>query len=403
MSDTAQAMQQLFANGCITNSNSYTQHVFSQMARCHTAEMGRHTYCCDNASCAYVHYQYHSCGNRHCMFCGMFRRGQWMEDEMRTLLPTAYYHVVFTVPHQLNSLIMGNRVAMFSLLFNASHHALLTLGKDKKYLGATPGITSVLHTWGQQLSFHPHVHCIVSGGGADENNNWVKAKRANNKFLFPTAALMKLYRGYFLSELQKMLRKYKIRCEGIDVQSIIDELYNIKWNVNARAPFAGPQQVIAYLGLYTNKVAISKNRIISVDDDAVTFKYKDYADGKKEKVMTLNCEEFLRRLEQHILPKRFVKIRHAGYLQNRGKQQRLQQLHANLLLPPMPPKVRVPVAIRILEAFNVDVLQCPKCKTGNMMLTNTTRRQTFIPVTIRNKDDPDITLNINALSCTTHV
>ena len=191
-------LQNIVFNSAINQTqNPYSKKVFTQLANCHTARMGVHLNRCNGENCRHEQFQYHSCGNRHCPNCGGTKREQWIADKTAELLPTAYYHVVFTLPHEFNSIIMGNRKLLFKLLFDAASYTLLTLAKDEKWLGATPGIISILHTWGQQLSFHPHVHCIVSGGGVLDNK-WVSEKRKNNLYLFPQKAMQTIYKAYFL-------------------------------------------------------------------------------------------------------------------------------------------------------------------------------------------------------------
>ena len=239
-------------------SNPYSQKVFGQLAGCHTDQIGMHRLHCEDASCGHERYQYHNCNNRHCPNCGGTRRDQWIEDKAGELLPTSYYHVVFTVPHELNGLTLGNRKAMFDLLFEASSYTLLTLAKDPKWLGATPGIISILHTWGQQLSFHPHVHCIVSGGGG-QNGRWVREKRTNHSYLFPKVVMEKIFKAYYLKRLSQLLRKQVLKVAD---QGLLEETCNAlqmkRWNVYAKRPFGGPMQVLEYLGRYTHKVAITE-------------------------------------------------------------------------------------------------------------------------------------------------
>jgi hypothetical protein len=216
------------------------------------------------------------------------------------------------------------------------------------------GITMILHTWGQQLNFHPHVHCIVTGGGFD-GKKWVEAKRAKDNFLFPEKSLSKMYKAIFLKELQKM----ELQTQGLDLGKIVNEVDKKGWNVHAKAPFGGPSQVVEYLGRYSHKIAITKHRIVSVTDTHVNFRYKDYADGDKTKLLSLSREEFLRRFEMHILPKRFTKIRHYGFMQNHGKRSRLQQIRQYLQLTALPKIVQLPVAIRMLEKYGKDIFKCP--------------------------------------------
>jgi hypothetical protein len=285
------------------------------------------------------------------------------------------------LPHEFNPLILGNRKELFTLLFEAASQTLLQFGKDEKYLGATCGITAVLHTWGQDLSFHPHLHCIVSGGGIlpspvlspskdgeGQRARWIGAKRKNDKFLFPVNAMKKVYKGIFLNKLRMLLTKGLLKTEGIAVEELIQQAGYKNWNVYAKSPFGNVASVVEYLGRYTHKTAITKHRIISITETDITFRYKDYADGNKGKEMTLSIAEFLRRFEIHFLPKRFVKIRHYGYLQNHGKTKRLNAVRATMKLQPLPPKVKIPVALRMLKQYGHDISLCPKCKQGKLIL-----------------------------------
>ena len=362
----AQQLQQIFNHPCIGKVNAYSRHIFNRLHHCHTAAMGMHHYKCDDAGCHHIHQQYHSCGNRHCPNCGGLKKEQWVENLTAQLFPTAYYHVVFTVPHEFNTLILGNRKQMFNLLFESASATLLQFGRDPEHLGASIGITTVLHTWGQQLSFHPHVHCIVSGGGVS-NNQWMVAKRSNNKFLFPVDAMKLVYKGIFLKKLRQLLSTGLLQTQGINVDKQIKQAGFKKWNVYAKSPFGSVASVVEYLGRYTHKVAITKHRILSISAYSVTFKYKDYrsigtgnADGNKQKTQSLSIAEFLRRFELHFLPRGYVKIRHYGFLQNHGKTARLNAVRKTMQLQPLPPKINVPVAVRMLEQYGHDITQCPK-------------------------------------------
>lgn len=257
---------------------------------------------------------------------------------------------------------MANRKWIFDLLFKACSYTLLKFSSDHKYLGATAGIIQVLHTWGQQLSFHPHVHCIISGGGISKNEKWKEGIRKNGKFLFPIKALQKVYKGYFISELKNKLPKTD------ENKILLQTLFQKNWIVYAKAPFGGPEQVVEYLGRYTHKVAISNHRIKNVTDSQVSFDYKDYRDGGKIKTMELAIHEFLRRYEQHILPKRFVKIRSCGYLANRSRTDRINKIRKQFLLNKLPQKIQVPFHLRILEKHGVNILQCKCCGIGKLQL-----------------------------------
>ena len=365
--------QKIFGHSCVENFNPYSRAIFNRLRICHTAGIGVHYLKCNAGSCSNEQYQYHSCGNRHCPNCGGIKKEQWLQDRMSELLPTTYYHLVFTLPQELRSLVMGNRAMLFNLLFDASHHTINKLAADKKWLGAKPGIVSILHTNGQDLSFHPHVHCIVSGGGISPSSGgeagvrWVKEKRANGNYLFPKPVIEKEYRLYFLQKLQNLLNKQKLQTtDATAVKNTLEQLSKIRWNVHANAPFGGPAQILEYLGRYTHKTAITAHRIMEITNTTISFTYKDYADGKKQKLMTLSHEEFARRFEQHILPKRFVKIRHGGYLAHNGKNKRIAAIHQQLNLPKPMPKVIIPFSLQMLQRTGVDYSCCPKCKTGKM-------------------------------------
>lgn len=359
--------------------------VLSRLERCRTAELGYHAYRCTDNNCGAMQYMYHSCRNRHCPGCGNSKTGEWIESRTKELLPVKYYHAVFTVPHQLNGLMLGNRKAMFSLLFDAASYTLLKFAGDEKYLGAQPGIIAVLHTWGQQLSFHPHLHCIVSGGGiastpdplqkervAKPTLRWKDAVKAKHKFLFPAKAVAQVYRAYFLKQLQKQVDKGIIKMteqqenEWLELRTV---LYNMEWITYFKEPMGGPAQVLEYLGRYTHKVAISNHRIKRLDiDNNVTFEYKDYADQGKKKTMTLSGEEFLRRYEQHILPPHFCKIRHYGYLGNYKRKERVNEILQQMDLPQHAAPLQVSTAIRMMEKYGTDVMLCNACKKAKLEL-----------------------------------
>ncbi|HEX8607948.1 MAG TPA: IS91 family transposase [Pedobacter sp.] len=353
-----------------SDANSHVQNVMQHLKTCRTAALGYHVYRCSNEECAHIKYQYHSCRDRHCPNCGALKKQEWIEARMQELLPVKYYHVVFTLPHELNSLVLGHRKILFKLLFDASSQTLLTFAKDPKYLAAMPGIISVLHTWGQQLSFHPHVHCIVSGGGTTKDNTWKEARKNSYRFLFPVKAMHTVYRAKFLQSLEKMIAKGEvIMADGTEGKWLINLLYQKEWIVYAKAPFGGPQAVIEYLGRYTHKVAISNHRICSINDDGtVTFNYKDYSDGNKQKQMVLQAKEFIRRFEQHILPKKFTKIRTYGYLANRNRHQRINEVLKSMKLPLHKGLIKMPLELRIKELYGIDMTECPCCKGKTLKL-----------------------------------
>lgn len=361
--------QILQKQGSSFNKNAHVAKVLQRIKTCRTSALGYHVYQCTNDDCGHIKYQYHSCRDRHCPNCGTVKKQEWIESRRQELLPVKYYHLVFTLPHELNSLVMGHRKLLYKLLFDASSATLLCFAKDQKYIGATPGIISVLHTWGQQLSFHPHIHSIVSGGGIASDDTWRKGANKTYRFLFPVKAMGIVYRAKFLQALQQMIIKGEVTCKE-DSQQLINLLYQKDWIVYAKAPFGGPQAVIEYLGRYTHKVAISNHRICSINDQdgTVSFDYKDYADEGKQKQMTLNIDEFIRRFGQHILPERFTKIRTYGYLANRNRHSRINEVLKKMQLPLHKGPVKVPVQVRLLEQFGIDVLECPCCSNKSLQL-----------------------------------
>lgn len=370
----AATIQSILHSTPFENCNAHTKNVFAQIQKCRTPALGYHLYQCNEEACKGIKYVYHSCRNRHCPSCGSSQQAQWIDDRRSELLPINYYHVVFTLPHELNSIILGNRTPLFKLLFDASSKTLLQFGADKKYLGAIPGIISVLHTWGQQLSFHPHIHCIVSGGGiaidkADKSMAWKNGIRNQDGFLFPVKAMAQVYKAIFIKGVRALIEQDKIRIQDKkETETLLQKIYQKDWVVYAKKPFAGPLQVIEYLARYTHKVAISNHRILSETDHTVTMQYKDYADKNKSKTMTLTKQEFIRRFEQHILPKHFCKIRTTGYLANRGRTQRIKTICSLMKIPPPPPKIKIPWQLRLLEQFKIVYNECPCCKQNTLKL-----------------------------------
>lgn len=353
------------------NKNAHVAKVLQRIKTCRTSSLGYHVYQCGNEECGHLKYQYHSCRDRHCPNCGALKKQEWIEARRQELLPVKYYHVVFTLPHELNSLVMGHRRLLYKLLFDASAQTLLAFSKDERYLGALPGIISILHTWGQQLSFHPHVHCIVSGGGITADNTWKEAKKNTWLFLFPVKAMSIVYRAKFLQALEQMVTKGEVILPGnTDGKQLFNWLYQKNWVVYAKAPFGGPHAVIEYLGRYTHKVAISNHRISSINDEqgSVTFDYKDYSVEGKQKQMTLRGSEFIRRFAQHILPERFTKIRTYGYVANRNRHQRINEVLKKMKLPLHKGMVKIPLQIRMLERFGIDMDECPCCKNKTLKL-----------------------------------
>src|SRR6266705_4395353 len=353
-----------------TSTNIHVQNVLQRLKICRTASLGYHVYRCSDKQCGHIKYQYHSCRDRHCPGCGAIKKQECIKARTQELLPVKYYHVVFTLPHELNSLVMGHRKILFKLLFDASAQTLLCFAKDPKYLGATPGIISVLHTWGQQLTFHPHIHCIVSGGGITGDNGWKEAIKNQWRFLFPVKAMSIVYKTKFLLALKQMINKGEVILpDNKDAKQLLNLLYHKDWVVHAKAPFGGPHAVVEYLGRYTHKVAISNHRICNINEDGtVTFEYKDYADDNKQKQMTLTATEFIRRFEQHILPVRFTKLRTYGYLSNRNRHQRINEVLKKMKRPLHKGLIKISLPLRIMEHFGIDMTECPCCRNKTLQL-----------------------------------
>lgn len=309
---------------------------------------------CD--TCGHIRISYNSCRNRHCPKCQNTQREAWIEKRKADLLPVSYFHVVFTVPQQLNTMFLQHNKTMYDLLFAAAWQTIAQFSYTQML--AETGMVAVLHTWGQNLSLHPHLHCIVPGGGIDYKGNWkqVKVSEKGKAFLFHVKSLSRVFRAKLMEALQK-----KIPVE----KSLVHQLYKTPWVIYARQPFAGAQQVVEYLGRYTHKVAISNHRIIHIDENGVTFNYRDYRDNHK-KQMTLGGVEFLRRFSQHILPKGFVRIRHYGLLSTARRNQ-LRELQNQLggLRPDKTPKKDWKQICR--EYLDYDPDQCPCCHKGKMI------------------------------------
>jgi hypothetical protein len=368
----AATVQTILQSQAYTASNAQTHKVLSMLQQCRTAALGYHYYKCSAVACNEVKYVYHSCRNRHCPQCGIFQQAQWLDDRRAELLPINYYHVVFTMPHELNSLILGNRKELFTALFQSSAATLQQFAADKKYLDAQLGILSVLHTWGQNLSFHPHIHCIVSGGGlgiADGQQVWKNGIRNKDNFLFPVLAMSKVYKAIMMSSIRKLLREDKLKViDKKDTLAMLSKVYEKDWVVYAKQPFNGPEQVLNYLAKYTHRVAISNNRIEQIANGNCIFTYKDYADKDKIKKMSITVQEFIRRFEQHILPQQFCKIRTYGYLSNRNRNKNIEQISKLLHCKRVVPKVNIPWYIRLQEFTGKPYNTCCACKQTTLEL-----------------------------------
>jgi hypothetical protein len=337
--------------------------VLTAIARCRTAALGGHRDRC--VRCGYQAISYNSCRNRHCPKCQTNAREKWLRAREREVLPVGYYHLVFSVPHELVSLIWQNKKILFRLLFEASAATLLEVAADPKHLGAEIGFLSILHTWGQTLQRHPHVHCVVPGSGLSRDHaRWISSP---SHFFLPVRVLSRVFRGKFVAGLRRAFRSKKLVFHGVCLplrnekafSAFLRTLFRQDWVVYAKPPFGGPEHVLQYLARYTHRVAISNHRLLSVDDSQVRFRWKDYAHHNKRRTMTLTNEEFLRRFLQHVLPKGFPRIRYFGWLSNRRRGELLPLCRTLLAcVPPTTPAV---------PTSQPATWQCPRCQ-GPMLL-----------------------------------
>ena len=344
----------------VENHTPLQQHlrVLDAIEHCRTVAMGGHLDKCN--SCNHIRISYNSCRNRHCPNCQATNRERWIAARQQDLLPTTYFHVVFTIPQELNPFCLKFPKALYNILFAASKETIETFGNDPKHLGAQTGIVSVLHTWGQNLSLHPHVHMIIPGAGITPAGYWKQAK-SNGRFLFPIKPMSIVYKNKFMEKLRQFLDNEK---QPLDEQ-LRRILYNLNWVVYAKQPFGGPKQVIEYLGRYSHKIAISNHRIKNISNGNVSFTYKDYAHGSTQKLMTLTATEFLRRFCLHILPPGFMKIRHYGFLASRVKPKlRMHQMQMGVLIQNLETATWKEIT---KTKLNFDVDACPCCKTGRLI------------------------------------
>src|SRR5271167_4465588 len=293
---------------------------FRAIQRCRTAALGGHRDQC--SCCDYQAISYNSCRNRHCPKCQAQARERWLAAREQELLATDYFHVVFTVPHELNLLAQDNSRQFYHLLFTASAATLLEIAADPQHLGAEIGILSILHTWGQNLLAHPHIHCVIPAGGlSPDGTQWIHPRYP---FFLPVHVLSRVFRGKFVAGLKRRFQQHQLTFAGTlqplahekAFRSFLRPLFRQNWVVYAKPPFGGPHHVLGYLARYTHRVAITNHRLVAFEQDQVTFRWKDYAHGNKKKMMTLGAQEFLRRFLLHVLPRGFVRIRSFGFLAN---------------------------------------------------------------------------------------
>ena len=345
--------------------SSRQQRAVDDLTSCRTAALGGFRTECDQ--CGAVSFQYASCRNRHCPKCQSLEQTRWVERQSASLLDIGHWHVVFTLPHELNLLAQAKPGLVYGLLFKAASRTLLEFGRNPRWLGGEIGITMVLHTWGQNLGQHVHVHCIVTDGGlSPDGERWLAPPR--NGFLFPVRALSKVFRGKCLDFLAAARRKGELHNspadDGHDFERLTAALRSRGWVVYAKAPFADAGQVLRYLGRYTHKTAITNHRLVDFDGKHVRFRWRDYADGNKVKVMRLDGAEFVRRFLLHVLPKGFTRIRHYGLLANRCRAGKLARCRELLAQPePEPPEPET-VPAMMLRLTGKDITVCERCGHG---------------------------------------
>lgn len=340
----------------------------SAIEKCRTSQLGGHMDVCQD--CGNVQISYNSCRNRHCPKCQTLAKERWINNQKNNLLNIKYFHVVFSIPDTLNLIMYQNQRELYALLFKAVAETLSELAADKKYLGAHLGFTSVLHTWGQNLMHHPHIHCIVPGGGLSTLDKWRDSKK---KFFIPVKVLSRKFRGKFLYYFKQLYYQNKLEFHGSQeflsdstkFEELLSNLYFKEWIVYCKPPFKNANYVVEYLGRYTHRVAISNKRIVSIDDDKVTFKWRDYKDKSKWKLMTLAANEFIRRFLIHILPNGFMKIRHYGFLGNRNKNSKLK-ICKQLTNTPILYKEKLTTLQLIKKIFGKDPSKCPHCGSSKL-------------------------------------
>lgn len=341
---------------------------------CRTAALGGHVDQCDN--CGYRGISYNSCRNRHCPKCQALAKAKWLEARRAELLPVSYYHVVFTLPDSLAPVALQNKRCVYNILFRAASQALLTIAADAKHFGAEIGFTAILHTWGQNLLHHPHIHCVVPAGGlSPDHQKWISARK---RFFLPVRVLSRLFRRLFLEMLTKAFEDGQLEFHGKTEHlreartftRFVDSCRQTDWVVYAKPPFGGPQKVLDYLARYTHRVAIANHRLLSMNGNTVTFSWKDYRDGGRRKTMTLDAHEFIRRFLLHVLPNGFVRIRYYGIQANRQRAEKLRLCRALLGVTEAAEANKADEldwADLLQSLTGIDPHQCPNCKRGRMV------------------------------------
>ena len=349
--------------------------VMTAIECCRTAALGGHIEQCDQ--CHFQRIAYNSCRDRHCPKCQSLARAQWIEDRQAELLDTQYFHVVFTVPEEIAAIAFQNRKVVYDILFRATSETLRTIAVDPKHLGAEIGFFAVLHSWGQNLMFHPHLHCVVPGGGlSPDGNRWIPCRKG---FFLPVRALSRLFRRLFVESMEKAFDAGQLQFfsaleelrDPTAFRRLLGRVRSREWVVYAKKPFAGPQQVLDYVGRYSHRVAISNNRILNIEDGLVTFRYKDYRDGSQQRTMTLAADEFIRRFLLHVLPEGFHRIRYYGFFGARYRKEKLEQCRQLLGMVPREPESKMAeldYRDRYQALTGSSLWECPACHRGRMIV-----------------------------------
>ena len=333
--------------------------IVSDLLNCRTAHLGGHIERCD--TCGAVRITYHSCRNRHCPKCQHMPRERWLEKRKDEILPVSYFHVVFTLPHELNTIILNNKRVMFNILFKAASQTLLTFGENE--LGGRLGFIATLHTWDQKLKAHFHLHCLIAGGAVSKDGAcWTSCK---GNYLFNKKALSMVFRGKFMHYMNRARQCEKLKLSGNEYKKLKNTLYAKKWIVDVRDPVKNPEHVLEYLARYTHRVAIANSRIKAIKEDMVTFTAKDRKKNKTEPV-TITAVEFIRRFLLHSLPKGFVRIRHYGFLANRNRSANLNTIRRLMRLSPPPTKEMTSLEKMMQKLTGIDITICPCCSNGKM-------------------------------------
>ena len=335
----------------------------SAIEKCRTSALGSHSDEC--SECGYTKISYNSCRNRNCPKCQTLAKERWIDKQKSCLLNVGYFHVVFTIPDTLNTIAFQNQKIIYNILFKSVAETLNELTQDKKYLGAKIGFTSILHTWGQNLMHHPHIHCIVPGGGINDISQWVNSRE---KFFVPIRVLSRKFRGKFLFYLRQAKLEFLGTLSDLNdsghFERLLSSLYAKEWVVYCKPPFKSASFVVEYLGRYTHRIAISNSRIISIVDDKVSFRWRDYSDSSKTKIMTLSADEFIRRFLIHVLPPAFMKIRHYGILGNRNRNTTLK-ICKILTKTPLTLFKQKSTLDLIKKIIGKDPCLCPACGASN--------------------------------------